>query len=57
MFLPNMYQKNIYEIPYQKLKQRGIKCLVFDLDNTLRLLDEKVPNKEVISFFIVTLKL
>ncbi len=49
MFLPNMYQKNIYEIPYQKLKQRGIKCLVFDLDNTLRLLDEKVPNKEVIS--------
>ncbi len=47
MFLPDMYQKNIYAIPYQKLKEKGIKCLVFDLDNTLRLIDEKVPTDKV----------
>ncbi len=44
MFLPKMYQKSIYEIPYPKLKEKGIRCLVFDLDNTLRLLEEKSPN-------------
>ena len=48
MFLPKMYQKNIYEIPYDKLKKEGIKCLVFDLDNTLRYIDEKEPSEQVI---------
>ena len=44
IFKPTMYQKNIFEINYEKLKERGIKCLVFDLDNTLGLIDhEKCP--------------
>ncbi len=47
LFLPKMYQKSIYTISYQNLKQKGIKCLVFDLDNTLRLIDEKLPSKKV----------
>lgn len=47
MFLPKMYKKNIFEIPYATLKKRGIQCLVFDLDNTLRLIDEKTPSKKV----------
>ena len=34
-FYPNVYQKSIYDIPYQKLKKQGVKCLLFDLDNTL----------------------
>ena len=34
-FIPDMYQKSIYDINYKKLKKRGIKCLLFDLDNTL----------------------
>lgn len=34
LFRPNFYQKNIYNINYQKLKERGIKCLLFDMDNT-----------------------
>ncbi len=34
-FIPDMYQKSIYDINYKKLKGRGIKCLLFDLDNTL----------------------
>lgn len=41
LFKPTIYKKNIYEIPYLKLKEEGIKCLVFDLDNTLGLVSNK----------------
>lgn len=41
-FKPTMYKKNIYEINYTKLKEQGIKVLIFDLDNTLALIDEKM---------------
>lgn len=41
MFKPTMYKKNIFDINYQKLKEMGIKCLVFDLDNTLGLIEHK----------------
>lgn len=34
-FIPDIYQKSIYTIDYSKLWLRGIKCLLFDLDNTL----------------------
>jgi len=34
-FVPDMYQKSIYAIDYKNLKKIGIKCLCFDLDNTL----------------------
>lgn len=45
MLLPNIYQKDIFTIDYQKLKKIGIKCLIFDLDNTLALISEKeCPN-------------
>lgn len=44
IFKPSMYRKNIFDINYEKLKEKGIRCLVFDLDNTLGLLDnEKCP--------------
>ena len=32
---PTMYYRDIYSINYKKLKKDGIKCLVYDLDNTL----------------------
>ena len=45
-FKPTMYRKNIFEIDYKKLKELGITCLVFDLDNTLGLISEKeCPHK------------
>ena len=45
IFKPTMYKKNIFEINYNKLKEMGITCLVFDLDNTLGLIDQKkCPN-------------
>lgn len=46
IFKPTMYRKNIFDIDYQKLKEKGIRCLVFDLDNTLGLIEqEKCPRK------------
>lgn len=45
-YIPNMYKKTITDIDYSKLKDIGISCLIFDLDNTIALIDEeKVPLK------------
>ncbi len=40
-FKPSMYKKDIFSINYKKLKKAGVKCLIYDLDNTLALIDEK----------------
>ncbi len=50
LFRPDIYQKSIYHIDYDKLKESGIKCLFFDLDNTLVPFVEKEPNKRLINF-------
>lgn len=50
-YVPDIYQKNIYAINYDSLISRGIKCLLFDLDNTIASLDEKVPNEKVKQLF------
>ena len=34
-FIPDMYYKSIYDINYKKLLKMNIKCIVFDLDNTV----------------------
>ena len=34
-YLPDDYSKSVLTINYGKLKKRKIKCLIFDLDNTL----------------------
>ncbi|MBQ7137157.1 MAG: HAD hydrolase-like protein [Bacilli bacterium] len=34
-FVPTIYQKSVLDIDYTKLKKTGIKCILFDLDNTL----------------------
>lgn len=34
LFLPKMYQKSIYDINYDKLLNKKIKVLLFDMDNT-----------------------
>ncbi len=34
-YLPDIYQKSIYTIDYSSLLNRGIKCILFDLDNTV----------------------
>lgn len=46
-FIPDIYVKSIYYIDYDKLLERGIKCILFDLDNTLAPLSMKKPNKKL----------
>lgn len=46
IYVPDLYQENIYKIDYETLISRGIKCLIFDLDNTLVTIFERVPRKE-----------
>ena len=41
LFKPNIYQKTIHDINYNELKASGIKCLIYDLDNTLGLISHK----------------
>lgn len=50
-YVPDMYVKDIYSINYEKLKKQGIKCLLFDLDNTLVEPHTKMPHKKLYSFF------
>ena len=51
IYVPDIYQKNIYEIDYEVLVSRGIKCLIFDLDNTLVTILETTPREETKELF------
>lgn len=35
LYIPSIYQKSIYKIDYDKLKEAGIKLISFDIDDTL----------------------
>lgn len=45
-YIPKMYQKSIFDVPYSKLKSLGVRCLIFDIDNTIAKIDEEVPNQK-----------
>lgn len=45
-YVPDIYRKSIYDINYKKLKNNGIKCILFDLDNTIIKYKQKEPTKE-----------
>lgn len=49
--LPNQYEKSIYNIDFKKLKERGIKGVITDLDNTLVEWDRPLATPEVQSWF------
>lgn len=46
-FVPDMYQKSIYYINYNKLYKKGIRCILFDLDNTLSPSHVNKPTKRI----------
>ena len=50
-FVPDIYQKSIFTINYSKLKTSGIKCLLFDLDNTIAPLTIDAPDKKTKGLF------
>ncbi|MDR1665215.1 MAG: YqeG family HAD IIIA-type phosphatase [Clostridiales bacterium] len=49
MLSPDYYYDSIYMIPYNDLWQRGIRALIFDLDNTLAPYDTPRPQAKVIA--------
>ena len=51
IFIPDVYQKSIYTINYKKLKKSGIKCLLFDLDNTLVPYKTTKPDRKLKELF------
>ena len=50
-FIPDIYQKSIYHIDYDKLLDSGIKCILFDLDNTCAPYKDREANKRLIELF------
>jgi uncharacterized protein len=53
IFIPDAYYQSIYKINYQKLKKRGVKCLLFDLDNTMAPYSKIEPDKKLKDLFAV----
>ena len=51
LLTPNSYQKNIYTIDYQSLKQKGYKNLIFDVDNTIMPLNDIKASEKLQTFF------
>ena len=51
-YVPDMYQKSIYTIDYSKLLNAGIKCLLFDLDNTVVPSKSSEPSNKAKDLFI-----
>ena len=51
IFIQDVYQKSIYTINYKKLKKNGIKCLLFDLDNTIAPYKVNEPDVKVKELF------
>ncbi len=50
-FVPDIYQKSIYYINYDKLFKKGIRCILFDLDNTISPSHVNVPTKRLKKLF------
>lgn len=50
-FLPNEYVKSIFEIKPEQLKEKGIKGIITDLDNTLVAWNEANATEEVANWF------
>ena len=52
IFYPHEYVKSIFHIDYGKLKTKGIRNIIFDIDNTIEPYDIALPsltNKELIA--------
>ena len=55
-YIPDIYAKSLYDIDYDNLVNRGIKCVLFDLDNTLLPPTTKEVSKKLIDFIKQTKK-
>ena len=48
---PDIIINSIRELPLEKLVEKGIKGIIFDIDNTLVKATDKVPTQEVLELF------
>ncbi len=46
-YIPKMYKKSVLDVNYEKLKEKNIKYLLFDLDNTILEIGKDIPKKEI----------
>jgi hypothetical protein len=50
-FIPDDYQKTIFDIDYDRMRALGIQTLLMDLDNTVLPYDEALPGSKVLDLF------
>ena len=50
-YIPDVYAKSILDVNYKKLHDNGIKCFLFDLDNTIAPFNERDCNDRIKDLF------
>ena len=50
-FFPDIYIRSVFELPLEDLKARGIRGLVFDIDNTVAPFDVAEPEESIVELF------
>lgn len=50
-YVPDVYQKSIFDIDYERLKNYGIKLISFDIDDTIVPIEKHEPTKAAITLF------
>ncbi len=53
---PDYNLKNVYEIDFVKLKEQGVKCLMFDLDSTIMVSKSSTFLPETVEWFNTFIK-
>lgn len=51
IFFPDIYIKSIFELPLEKFKRKGIKALIFDIDNTIVPFDVAEADEPTVNYF------
>lgn len=50
-FFPDIYIKSIFELPLEELRDKGIRALIFDIDNTIVPYDVAEAEEKIIKLF------
>ncbi|MBR4015254.1 MAG: YqeG family HAD IIIA-type phosphatase [Anaerotignum sp.] len=50
-FFPDIYIRSVFEMPLAELKEKGIRALVFDIDNTIAPFDVAEPEESIVELF------
>ena len=46
---PQYWYDTIYDIDFDKLKEKGVKCILFDIDNTMATYSENDPSEKLLA--------